>query len=543
MKHIKAFFASNYAFFLVVTSVFILASFIPFLFLIWQTPPGHIYLGTHNYEVDYSVYVSGITQGQQGKLTSINKFTAEEQTGTWVHGFFLWLGWLTGPLGISPVLAYHLARLLGGFMFALAIFVLVRQFFQKAGERNLAFLLAYAVSAFPHLGFVQGRLSLLWPYLPIWTGAEVMRRVTFLPHGLVRDALMLFLFAWWIKVLREGRVRFLPLALTAGFFLSLFSPLQQGMVWGFLGFGALLVFLREAKTKEFVRTRAVVKTMLLYLLFSLPSMLYIFQVYTVNPWKWIRQWETSQVHRFPLWEWAASTGPTLFLAGPAMVLALVRRGTARLLLLGFALATMLGIFGQFTRYFGITSFRFLGIPLHVAFGIFVADSLVESARLFRWRWLVPLAAVFLVILSLPTYVQSINDQMQKHNPQNTVFINVYPQEAWYEAMAWLGENTDIDDTVLSEFLTGNLIPVVGGNTTFVGHPISTIDFEQKLAQAQAFFSGEMSQDGARRFFVENRIEYVFWGPLEKGYGADPARYPFLEPVFENETAKVYKFKN
>lgn len=539
---LRDFFASNYAFFLVVTSVLVLASFVPFLYLTWLTPPGHVYLGAHNFVGDYAMYPAGIIQGQHLKLTSLDKFTAEPQTGTWVHGLYLWLGWLTAPFRLNPVLVYHLARLAGGFLFALAIFVLIRQFFEKAGERNLAFLLAYAISSIPHLSFVGGKLALLEPYLPWWSGGEVMRRVTFLPHSLMRDSLLLLIFAWWIKVLKEGRVRFLPAALAAGFLLSFFGPLQAGLVWLWLALGVAFVFFQEVKTRRFVKTRLVVKTAFLYFLFSLPSFLYIVQVFSINPWKWVKEWELANPRITPFWEWAAFSGVTFFLALPGMILVLARRGLARILLLAFILVTMAGIFSRATSLFGLISFRFLGVPLHVPFGIFAADTLSAAQKFFRLRFLALIVALFLLLLSLPAYIQSIDTQIDEYHPRRG-FINVYLPQAWYDSMRWLDENTDPDEIVLSEFVTGNTIPAVSGNTTYIGHFVSTLNLAEKAEKSDAFFSGGMGQEEARQFLLDNRIDYVFHGAMEWPMGVNPAIYPFLEKIFENEAATIYKFKN
>lgn len=537
-RKLKAFFISDYAFFLAIASAIILVSFIPFLYGTWVTPPGRVYLGTHNYEGDYPMYPAGIIQGQHGKLTSLDKFTSEPQQGTWIHGLYLWLGWLTAPLKTNPILVYHLARLAGGFLFALAIFVLIRQFFIKPGERNLAFLLAYAISSWPHLSFAGGKISLLHPFLPWWSGGEVMRRVTFLPHSLVRDSLMIFLFAWWIKVLRQGKVRYLPVALAAGFILSFFGPLHQAMVWFLLGLGVVIVFFQEVRTGKLGRTKNVVKTAILYITFSLPSLFYILQVFSVNPWKWIKDWEVLSPRITPFFEWVGFVGPTFLLALPAMAVVFLRRGMARMLLLGFALVTIFGIFSRLPQSFGIISFRFFGVPLHVPFGIFAADTLLGANRLLRLRLLAPVVAAFLLALSLPLYFQSLEVQIKKYA---TNVINVYAPQPWYEAMRWLDENTDPDDIVLSSFLTGNTIPAISGNTTYVGHYVSTLRFDEKNASSQTFFAGKMGPEEARRFLIDNRIDYVFFSPQESYLGGNPAIYSFLELVFENRTTKIYKF--
>ena len=55
------------------------------------------------------------------------------------------------------------------------------------------------------------------------------------------------------------------------------------------------------------------------------------------------------------------------------------------------------------------------------------------------------------------------------------------------ALNWLGANTTDRDVVLSDWHFGNLVPIYADARVFVGHPIETIDYKNKLVLVDQFF--------------------------------------------------------
>jgi hypothetical protein len=55
------------------------------------------------------------------------------------------------------------------------------------------------------------------------------------------------------------------------------------------------------------------------------------------------------------------------------------------------------------------------------------------------------------------------------------------------ALEWLGAHSTDRDVVLSDWRFGNLLPIYADARVFVGHPIETIDFNEKSAAVDRFF--------------------------------------------------------
>jgi len=108
-----------------------------------------------------------------------------------------------------------------------------------------------------------------------------------------------------------------------------------------------------------------------------------------------------------------------------------------------------------------------------------------------------------------------------------------------EAVDWLGEHSDWQDTVFVSERTGSLIPARIGHRVFLGHPIETAYYEAKTAAVEKFFSGALTEDEGKALLVECGCRFVFYGPAERAMG-DFAPPTFLKAVFANEAVTVFE---
>jgi hypothetical protein len=117
---------------------------------------------------------------------------------------------------------------------------------------------------------------------------------------------------------------------------------------------------------------------------------------------------------------------------------------------------------------------------------------------------------------------------------------LYHSRGEVEAVMWLGEHTQPEDTVLSSYEIGGYIPARIGHRVFWGHWAESVRLPQKRAEAGAFYSDSGTFD-RRRFLARYGIAYVFHGPRERGMGGfDPAATPYLEPAFQQGDVVVYR---
>jgi hypothetical protein len=87
-------------------------------------------------------------------------------------------------------------------------------------------------------------------------------------------------------------------------------------------------------------------------------------------------------------------------------------------------------------------------------------------------------------------------------------------------MTWLRENVGHENVVLCAPRTGMFVPAWAGQRVVYGHPFETVNAERREALVEAYWSGEMSAAEQNTFLQENRVEYLFVGPRERGLGAE-----------------------
>ena len=87
------------------------------------------------------------------------------------------------------------------------------------------------------------------------------------------------------------------------------------------------------------------------------------------------------------------------------------------------------------------------------------------------------------------------------------------------------------------------MPYYADRFVYVGHGPETLDYENKYQKVNDFYADRYSTKEIKGFLAKKRINYVFYSDLEKNIGKfDPEKYDFLEKVYENKGAKIYKFK-
>ena len=92
-----------------------------------------------------------------------------------------------------------------------------------------------------------------------------------------------------------------------------------------------------------------------------------------------------------------------------------------------------------------------------------------------------------------------------------------------------------DSTILTFYYMGNQIPANTNSRVYFGHLLQTPKAEEKQEKINQFYSGEMSEEEAKKFLVDNNIQYVYAG-REEG----EVNYPFLKSVFKNDAVNLYE---
>ncbi|MCD4705513.1 hypothetical protein K8R61_00340, partial [bacterium] len=117
----------------------------------------------------------------------------------------------------------------------------------------------------------------------------------------------------------------------------------------------------------------------------------------------------------------------------------------------------------------------------------------------------------------------------------------YLHSAKIDAIRWVGQNVQKDETIFSPILIGNVLPGIATKKVYAGHWAETTNFEYKANKIIWFFITNKSDEQKKEFLKNSRIDYIFYSNLEKNIGAfNPDEKEYLEKVYDNGKVKIYK---
>ena len=142
-----------------VSLLLVIFSLIPYFYLYLNSPSGYKYSWTtYLNPTDNYVYYSFIEQASQGKLIFSNYYSSEGDWGGMIRPLWLLVGWFGSLLGVSPMLSFHLFRLLLITLFVFVVYKFLSLFIDNLKQRVLALYLFFFTSG---LGWIY---LLLHPY-------------------------------------------------------------------------------------------------------------------------------------------------------------------------------------------------------------------------------------------------------------------------------------------------------------------------------------------------------------------------------------------
>ncbi len=282
------------------------------------TPPDLVYVGTEFYSDDYSIYVSNILQGQNGRWTLLDKHTSELHSGTIIHNEYLLWGKLTKLFGINQIVSFHLARFIFGAVFLFLSYRLLLLVFPVSSlARLLSFFFLIFSASLPILKpalDVSNRWHLSW-----LTEIDAAIRTTVLPHYLLG---YIFFLLSGILLLRsisahskQSSTRLFLYAVLSGSLLALIHPVNLVTLDT-----TLALFLILSTVLKFIHTRKFeiwdLGLGISFILLTSPPLLYLRSQFSVLPWSHMKQWENVTgfySNLAPIREYALALGPIFFL--------------------------------------------------------------------------------------------------------------------------------------------------------------------------------------------------------------------------------------
>jgi hypothetical protein len=515
----------------IVAGLVVAASTAPYLAGCLAQTPQERFGGVVMNPVDYHSHLAKMWQGYRGEWRYRLLFTPEEHEGVFLQTFYVALGHVARLFGLGLPLTYQLARVGFGFAMLLTVYRFIALFVASVRTRQVAFLLATvasglgwlteAVASTPSGGVspMDFWLSDGFTYLALLTS----------PHFCAAIGLLLIVFLLLLRRTDGPSPAEGALAVFASLVLGVIHP-----------YAMLLADLLPVLywVVEWFRMRRVVWRGLAAVVamgvVQLPLLIYALGVFRLPVLAgWSRQNVTLSP---PLGVYLWGYGVPLILGGIGVTVCVRRRDWR----VAFPLL-WIGLVAVLAHLPWNLQRRFLEgvqVPMGLLAGIGLAEGLLPlcSRKLrARWCWLAMALVVALAPMSNLYVTAGLTLAAGKRAPA------MFQSADLLAVMDWLGENSEWDETVLSGFQTGNLIPARIGHRVVLGHWMETADYEEKQAAVARFYDAETPDVERREMLEEWGVVYVFYGAGERSLGDfDPAEVAWLELAFRSGEEAVYR---
>ncbi|MCJ7623169.1 MAG: hypothetical protein MUO76_06675 [Anaerolineaceae bacterium] len=121
--------------------------------------------------------------------------------------------------------------------------------------------------------------------------------------------------------------------------------------------------------------------------------------------------------------------------------------------------------------------------------------------------------------------------VQAHNPKLVITSDEYT------AFQWIEKTTGEESLIMASPELGLYIPAYTGRKVLYGHPFETVNAEETERLASRFYQGDLSEESAINFIVENNIDYIFFGQRESKLGS-PGYLSQFDVLYETDKVKI-----
>jgi len=446
---------------------------------------------------DTYTYVSFIEQSRQGRNLFENLYTTEEQKPLLLRPSYLFLGKLAAILKLSSITTYHLARIVFSIFFFIVIYKFICKFFNDTNTRLVAFFVICLSYGFGAINWIPEAFTFL-------SLAEA-------PHFILSQILMLLGFYFLIDFSLISPILFFLLSFEHPFnILVVSSTIIFSFLWSRKGLLKALIFV------------------------SLPLAGILYQLFEIRNNPILASWQAQNS--------TLSPSPNDYLLGFGILIPLAIIGIEIFikknkfkykLILTWVIASIIMLYSP--TNFQTRMIEGIHIPISIlaTSGIFVIyNRLKKHKNVF----------LFLILIILPIWsLTSIVKDFKIISANQSHYYSIDKDE--FEAISWLGSNTNFDDIILSNKDYGNIIPGLIGRKTYLGHSIQTTNLKFKIANTNSFLL-EQNEFTANSFVYFNKITYIFLGKDDfmLKYGFMPEKFHFLEKIYDKAGVLIYKVR-
>ncbi len=526
---------------IVIGIAFLILQAAPFFISAYHTPPGREYLGTIHHPQDFFYYLSQFTQGKDSWFLSYDLFTSEFTKTVPIGWMNVVIGRIFSFLGIEPVIAYQITTTLSTGLLFIISYLFIRHVLGTSQRNALlpAFIFFLLGNAYPTI-IHNEQGSTVWFYSYWFNLAEPYTRFGNVPHQLLGNAAIIVAFLSSLHLSRKTHTRkrlilYSMLLLCIGAVLGSVQPIQWIIVGGVIATTNIFsLWLHHGRIMLHPQKYliAVYPSFLLFL-GGLPFALSLRELLANLPYSQLAAWESAQQILAPPYYVFLAAGPVITASLLGILPLLAYKTPARILIALYFVSTSVLFLSPIPKLVGIQNVRFLSVVTFLTASILAADGLWFVTKRFpKIKTLrVGLLLIFFA-LSLPVFWLQTSPRFGAINTQNAfIFLETAVIDGYKEAR----RRSTPSDTFIAYWPMDVSFPGMTGRRGFMGHPLLTINNEEKNGLAYKLIEGRMTEAEAISLFREHNITFI----LAYNNTFKPV-YPFVQEVYRNSQVTLYK---
>lgn len=481
---------------------------------------------------DTYTYVSFIEQARQGRVLFTNLYSTEPQTATLIRPSYALLGVFASTFHTQSITAYHIGRILFSVFFFIILYAFLFQFFKTPKRRLLAFTVVLTASGWGF--FLQNFFS---QSSDLWIPeSNMFLSLQEAPHFALAQALMVLSFLFILQGFKKEKAYYFVFSFLALFVLGFEHPYNLLICVGTVTLTGVYLWIAKKAPRKLVYY-AVGSTVLSFI----SGFGYQYLETLRNP--TLKSWVAE----------SSSPTPLHYMLGFGFLLVFALIGTEKFLKerkVSYVFVLSWIAAGSILMYAPVFFQRRLSegfsIPLSIlaAEGIISICIFVSSFGLVKVRSIVIYAVSgFLVTIMLLGTLVGVYTDVKTISGDNVDNYYYYLLQSEVDGMNYLRDNSNPNDTILTNWFYGNILPGVAGRKVYIGHKAQTKAFEQKVSLINHFILNKNTQESLK-FLKDNSIDYIYVGKNDSmsRYGFKPDEKPYLSKIFDQNEVRIYKVK-
>jgi hypothetical protein len=495
--------------------ILLLAS-IPYLYGLWNTPPGHVYTGlTYNID-DVCVYLSWFRQAQSGSFFQRNLFNTDPQQGLQFSVLSLLLGNIARLTSLSLPVVFHIARVVFGALLLWAIVGLLRETIQDARARRIAFALVGISSG---LGWVLGGYDatkdIAKQPIDVWQPEAItFLSLYFAPLFTAALALMVVFLTAMLRSERTNKFADIWPAALSGILLANFHTYDVIPLFAVAGAFRIVT---DAVTRRFSLAGWV--RLIATGILTLPSLGYTYFALIQDP--LFKSRDVKTLSGSLVWV-LVGLGLPLLLA----VVATVRPDISRYRdLAAWRLLVLWAVMAIAVSYLPVDFQRKMLMGVHIPLCLLAGVALTTLTSRLSGDFPKIAASVVIAVSAVSNGLFLMRDIERLSVNIGSTENRPYFTTAEADALTFLREKTDHRGAVLAPPDPGShlrfpnfplkpylsvFIPAFTGHPVYNGHWSETASYGQKLLNTLRFFRRDTDDDFRKTLLQENHIRYVLY---------------------------------